>query len=128
MLTQVAVRKRVKIEPHTSITLVYRPDHPRAGSNGMVNKAWVFEPCSSSAPYVISDTMDSTRHMADGQFYTSKAKFRETTKAHGCVEVGNESAYLNKPRPKVQLSKEKRVDDIKKAIYQLKNEPRKRKR
>ena len=78
------------------------------------------------APFVISDTMPELRHMADGQYYSSKAKFREVTKAHGCIEVGTETSYLNKPRERIKLDKRKRVDDIKKAIHQLKNKgPRK---
>ncbi len=39
---------------------------------------------------VITDEMPATRHMADGQIYTSKRKFREATRRAGCVEVGNE--------------------------------------
>jgi hypothetical protein len=73
------------------------------------------------APFVISDTMPETRHMADGQYYSSKAKFREITKAHGCVEVGNETKYLTKPRERIKLDGRKRRDDIKKAIHQLRN-------
>jgi hypothetical protein len=68
------------------------------------------------APMVISDCMSETRHMADGQYYTSKSAFRKATKAAGCVEVGNEMSTLTKARPRVQFSKEKRVHDIKQAV------------
>jgi hypothetical protein len=74
-----------------------------------------------SASYVISDTMDPLRHMADGKMYDSKVKFRQATKAAGCCEVGNETATLLKPRQAVQLDRSKRVDDIRRAIYELKN-------
>lgn len=70
------------------------------------------------APYVISDEMPSTRHMADNKFYTSKHKFREATKAAGCIEVGNSPIP---PHKRVPLSQAKRVEDIKRAIYDLKN-------
>ncbi len=40
--------------------------------------------------YVISDTMDAMRHPITGKFMDSKSKFREITRANGCVEVGNE--------------------------------------
>lgn len=40
-----------------------------------------------------SDEMPPTLHPANGKFYTSKAKFRAETKAHGFEEVGN--AYQN---------------------------------
>lgn len=53
------------------------------------------------APMVITDEMPATQHMADGAYYTSKRKFRAVTKAHGCVEVGNDPAmYRRQPKPK----------------------------
>jgi hypothetical protein len=53
-----------------------------------------------AAPMVIADEMPATRHMADGNVYTSKRKFRAVTRAHGCVEVGNDPAMLRrKPKP-----------------------------
>lgn len=73
------------------------------------------------AHYVISDTMDATRHMADGRVYTSKAQFREATRAAGCIEVGNETSTLLKPRERVELSREQRRDDIRRTIYELRN-------
>ena len=69
----------------------------------------------------ISDQMDSTRHMADGKYYTSKVAFRKATKAAGCIEIGNETKYLTKPRKPIELNKRERLDSIKKAIYDLKN-------
>lgn len=74
-----------------------------------------------SAAYVISDEMPETRHMADGKHYTSKAKFRQATRAAGCVEVGTETSTLLKPRPQIRLDEGKRRDDIRKAIYDLRN-------
>lgn len=72
------------------------------------------------APMVISDNMDFTRHMADGKYYTSKAAFRAATKAAGCVEVGTDPA-VTRPRKQIKLSREKRVQDIKRSIHELKN-------
>ena len=40
---------------------------------------------------VITDDMNAVLHPCDGQIYTSKSKFRRTTRSHGCTEVGNES-------------------------------------
>ncbi len=74
-----------------------------------------------TASFVISDEMAPTRHMADGQMYTSKAKFRHATRAAGCVEVGNETATLLKPRQQVTLDSGKRRDDIRKTIYEMRN-------
>jgi len=72
-----------------------------------------------SSAYVISDTMDPTRHMADGNTYDSKAKFREVTRNHGCVEVGNETKALLTPRKPIQLDRGQRRDAIRRAISQL---------
>ncbi len=74
---------------------------------------------ASAAAYVISDEMPETRHMANNQHYTSKAKFRQTTRAYNCVEVGNETATLLKPRQPVRLSREQRARSIRQAIEQL---------
>ena len=53
-----------------------------------------------AAPTVILDEMPATRHMADGNLYTSKRKFRTVTKAHGCIEVGNDPAMFKRlPKP-----------------------------
>lgn len=40
---------------------------------------------------IITDEMPPTKHMCDGRYYTSKSRFRETTKVFGCVEIGNEA-------------------------------------
>ena len=102
--------------------MVYRPDHPLANENGMVDLSLAGPTNSSSgAVYVISDEMDPTRHMADGNYYTSKAKFREATRAAGCVEVGNEVSTVLKPRSPVPLDRGKRREDIKRVIYDLRN-------
>lgn len=103
------------------MTLIYRPGHPMASENGMIDRSCLQGYETGTAPNVIRDEMDATRHMCDNRMYTSKAKFRETTRAHGCVEVGNETATMLKPRQPVQLDRRKRVDDIKRAIHQLRN-------
>ena len=77
----------------------------------------------NDAVQVISDTMDPLRHMADGRYYDSKAKFRQATKDNGCIEVGSDPSIF-KPRKPTQLSRSKRVDDIKRAIYELRNRRR----
>ncbi len=107
--------------------LIYRPQHPQANPNGMVDCALVqadgkYRTYKGADPhfYVIRDEMDATRHMADGHHYTSKAKFRAATKAAGCVELGNDSS-LYKPRKPIPLNREKRREDIQRTIYELKN-------
>lgn len=74
----------------------------------------------SSAPNVISDSMPETRHMATGRIHTSKAAFREDTRISGCIEVGNDPA-ITKQRKPIELSREKRRDDIRRTLYELRN-------
>lgn len=115
-------------------TFVYRPDHPLASKSGMVDKydALYYDELSNKKPskrmmrgntpvsvYFNSDTMEPTRHMASGKYFTSKSKFRRETKAYGCIEVGNETTI--KPRQPIKLDKRQRREDIKKAIHELKN-------
>ena len=103
-------------------TYVRRPGHPHANSNGMVDKTLLYaDYVVGSAPGVISDTMDATRHMADGKLYTSKSAFRAATKAAGCVEVGNETPTLLKPRKPIPLDRGARREAIQRAVYELKN-------
>lgn len=100
---------------------IYRPDHPQANENGMVNSEEVIGviPLNHSVvPYIIRDEMEPTRHMADNQLYTSKAKFREATRAAGCVEVGNDPAIMKSRRP-VILDRRARREAIRQAIRQL---------
>lgn len=45
---------------------------------------------SQSHHHVIVDSMNATQHPCDGKYYDSKSAFRRVTKAHGCVELGND--------------------------------------
>lgn len=69
------------------MSLVYRPDHPEANENGMVERAVSRRVAGA---YVISDTIGDTWHPADGKHYDSKSNFRRATKSRGMVEVGTE--------------------------------------
>jgi hypothetical protein len=100
---------------------IYRPSHPCANDNGLVEVRLLQDEPEPLGLYVISDEMEPTRHMADGKYFTSKAKFRENTKAHGCIELGNEIPTLTKPRQRIALSREQRREDIKRTIYELRN-------
>lgn len=42
------------------------------------------------AAYIISDTMDPIRSMADGRMYDSKSRYRGDLRSRGLIEVGNE--------------------------------------
>jgi hypothetical protein len=101
---------------------VYRPDHPAANERGMVNKDLIYEEAFGESAYVISDTMDLTKHMATGEYYTSKSKFREQTRRSGCIEVGNETNFMLKPRKTVEPGREERRHHIRQAIKYLQSQ------
>lgn len=64
-------------------------------------------------PYIIRDGMAPTLHMADGQTYDSKSKFRRVTRDHGLIEVGTDNVVS--PKPKLRRASE----DIAEAIEML---------
>lgn len=99
---------------------VYRPDHPSANENGMIDRSMDYQTGAANAPYVISDIMPETRHMASGRYHTSKSEFRKETKAYGCIEYGNDAA-LTRPRKPIPLSRAKRREDIQRAFYDVRN-------
>jgi hypothetical protein len=68
----------------------------------------------------ISDNMDPLVHHADGKKYDSKSTFRRVTKDHGCVEIGDDTNW-RRPRSPEKLDKRQRLDDIKRAVYELRN-------
>lgn len=70
-------------------------------------------------PQVISDTMSATWHPADGRRYDSKAQFRATTKAHGCIEVGTDKMTPRKPPPETPIATYR--DQVRRAIYECEN-------
>ena len=73
----------------------------------------------------ISDETQPIVHPMNGKRYTSKKKFRAETKAHGCIEVGNDPEILRKRKP-IELSRQERVDHIKHSIEQLKKKSRRK--
>ena len=114
-------------------TFVYRPECYLANERGMVEKNYEYylwlsmhEPDNRAiignqtiTINYIADEMAPTRHMIDGKYYTSKKKFRNETKARGCIEVGND--YAKKARAPVKLDRRQRRDDIKRALYEVNN-------
>lgn len=72
----------------------------------------------SSAPHVISDSMEPTLHHATGKMISSKRAFSRETRAAGCVELGNEPI---RPRNPIPLDKGQRREAIRKTIYDLRN-------
>lgn len=70
-------------------------------------------------PYVIGDVMDPAEQV-DGNFYTSKAKFRAVGKAHGLIEVGNEKFRPKQRSSASRAEKEARRQSLKKAVEKYK--------
>lgn len=75
---------------------------------------------SLGRPYIASDNMEPTRHMADGCVFTSKAKFRANTRAHGCTEVGDQKGFGTKRKFVPKMDKRQRREDVARAIGELK--------
>jgi hypothetical protein len=101
-------------------TLVYRPNHPQCNENGMV-------PVSIAGPriekadafYVISDTLPrQMKHPGTGEMIDSKSRFRQATRASGCVEVGTDPS-ASKPRPRFEVSEREIAMDVKRSIAEL---------
>lgn len=55
------------------------------------------QPVESHAPMVMPD-IQPYQSQIDGSMITSRSHHREHLKAHGCIEIGNETKYL-KPKP-----------------------------
>lgn len=96
---------------------VYRPGHPDANENGMVPKivAPALAASSLPRPMVISDYTE-VKSMVDGKTYTSKALLRQSYKAKGYVEVGNEEL---KPPPKPAPDKKAIRESVRKAAARV---------
>jgi hypothetical protein len=95
---------------------VYRPNHPAANENGMIPTDMAgYEPKPWSTA-IISDNMEPLKHHGTGRIIDSKSKFRAETRAIGGIELGNEPI---KPRQPIKLNKRQRREDIRKALYEL---------
>lgn len=77
------------------------------------------------APFLISDNLESlgglngVQSMADGRFYTSKAKMRAEYRARGMTEMGNDKApAFKKPKPDRKAIR----DAVKRAAWQVEHE------
>ncbi len=66
---------------------------------------------------VISDTMQGMRHPITGKVMDSKSQFRAVTRAHGCVEVGNDQQRDTRRHDGFDSASRKR--DIAMAISEL---------
>jgi hypothetical protein len=51
--------------------------------------------------YVIQDTIDAFQSQADGKTYESKSQYRQSLKAQGMVELGNDRIERKKFEPTI---------------------------
>jgi hypothetical protein len=56
-------------------------------------------PEAARAPMIIRDHMAPAQHPCTGEILESKSAFRARTRAHGCVELGNDGPTVPKPPP-----------------------------
>lgn len=118
-------------------TYLYKPGHAFADAKGFVTKEdfyaykYYTEPdlrmYRGNEPVVvnyISDEMPPTRHMAlppGSKLYTSKKKFRDETRARGCIEYGNDIAPLIKPRKPIEPDRRERREAIRQVVRSYKD-------
>jgi hypothetical protein len=70
-----------------------------------------------SGAFVISDTMQIMKHPITGKLMDSKSEFRAVTRAHGCVEVGND---VQRDTRRIEgFDSDTRKRDIYRAITEL---------
>ena len=116
---------------------LYKPGHPLANSNGFVekNEYYTHSYLHTEDKGMMngnqrvrinynSDHMEPLKHMAlpfGSAPIDSKSKFRQITKERGCVEVGDQTQVLTTPRKRIPLDRKTRREDIKKALYQMRN-------
>jgi len=82
----------------------------------LVDKALAAPLGTDPRVHVISDVMPTMRHPITGKLMDSKSEFRKVTRAHGCVEVGNESWPDRRPTENPSAQR-----DIVRAVEQLRN-------
>ena len=77
------------------MSLVYRPDHPQANENGMVDRAIAGQRSNSKSPLVISDI--EPFQTQDGRAITSRMDLRNYERANGVKQVGTDFPGPERP-------------------------------
>lgn len=75
-----------------------------------------WKPAPRRTPYIVRDSMAPAVHPATGRVMDSKSAFREQTRAHGLVEVGND---YQTNQTKAPPSRAERKRDVAQAIQML---------
>lgn len=69
-------------------------------------------------PAIHRDGMDAAIHPATGETLDSKSRFREVTKAHGLVEVGNDWRNSHNPAKELAASRKKDIAEAWQKVEQ----------
>lgn len=73
-------------------------------------------------PYVVSDSLGGINgmyHHAALRRYDSKSQYRQATRDHGCVEIGNEWNAATKPRAYVESTDRAIESGVNDALHRL---------
>ena len=73
-------------------------------------------PPSNSAPYIHQDTMDALRHPCDGKLYDSRTQYDAVTRAHGCMEGGDQLVNKDGSINYKYVSKPSQKESVKESI------------
>lgn len=84
--------------------------------NGTFVDVTDWKPAPRKTPYIIRDTMDALQHPVTGQMMDSKSEFRKVTRAHGLVEVGNDSPKSPKPPTESKHARKKAISEAYEAV------------
>jgi hypothetical protein len=64
-----------------------------------------------SGPMIMPD-IQPYRSQLDGSVVTSRSRHRELLRAHGCIEVGNETRYLQPKAPSAPAGLKRRLIEV----------------
>jgi hypothetical protein len=67
-------------------------------------------------PGIIRDHMEPAQHPCTGERFESKSAFRAVTRAHGCVELGNDAPVTP---PQFQVDRRELREDIATAMQMV---------
>ncbi len=84
--------------------------------NGTFVDVTDWKPAPRKTPYIIRDTMDALQHPATGEMFDSKSRFRDVTKAHGLVEVGNDSQKSRNIHSEPKHARKKAISEAYEAV------------
>lgn len=83
----------------------------------MVEVGEDYKPDPRKTDWRVMPDIQPYKSMIDGREITSRSRHREHLKAHGCIEIGNETKYINQTKGPLQSP-----DGLKRQIAEIANE------